>query len=89
MLKRGANIRTQIEQARASVASRNASNGNSSNMDPEGYDYFHYYYLYPRTLAQANQRLYAPGPYSGYFPYAYGYGPAPFQAYSPMVSRPR
>jgi hypothetical protein len=46
--------------------------------DPEGYDFFQHYYLFPRTLAYANQTLgYAP-----YYSYGYGYprrfgGPSP------------
>jgi hypothetical protein len=59
-------------------------NENSGYLDPEGYNYFQYYYLYPRTLASANQQL-------GYYPqYNYGlnygfYGPMPFSPYPPSV----
>jgi hypothetical protein len=30
---------------------------NPGQLDPEGYDYFRYYYLFPRTLASANERI--------------------------------
>ncbi len=44
-------------------------------LDPESYEYFQYYYLYPRTLANAYDRL---GYYSWpYYPGYYG-GPGPF-----------
>jgi len=44
-------------------------------LDPESYDYFQYYYLYPRTLASVNERIYSSYPWvAGYPGYAYGYG---------------
>ena len=39
-------------------------------IDPEGYDYFQHYYLYPRTLAAANARL-------GWYQTPFGYGYCP------------
>lgn len=89
MLKRGAVIRTQVEQVRADIAARNTGNNSRAGLDPEGYDYFQYYYLYPRTLQSANQRLYGQGLNSTYFPSAFSYAPAPFQAYSPSAFRRR
>ena len=77
MMKRGAALKTQVRQAIAVDSPRPAYSGGNRRfygMDPEGYDYFQYYYLYPRTLAAANQSFYAPGPFptgTG----AYGYGP--------------
>ena len=47
----------------------------SGRLDPESYDYFQHYYLYPRTLAYVNQTLgYNPAPFN----YGYGYGYAPY-----------
>jgi hypothetical protein len=77
LVKRGAELRTQVGRNLNAI-----SNRRYNALDPDGYDYFQYYYLYPRTLAAANQRLFAPsGPYSGFsWPAAYGYwGPLPFQ----------
>jgi hypothetical protein len=89
MLKRGAFVRERIEQVRAETAERNRVNTSSAVLDPEGYDYFQYYYLYPRTLATANQRLYNPGIHSAFQSHSFGYGPAPFQAYAPSAFRRR
>jgi hypothetical protein len=89
MLKRGAVMRTQIDQVRADIAARNTGGTSSrAGLDPEGYDYFQYYYLYPRTLQSANQRLYGQG-FNSHFPSAFSYAPAPFQAYSPSAFRRR
>jgi hypothetical protein len=71
LLKRSTEVRLQNPQAAAdqpapaSVVSRE----NHFYPGPEGYDYFQYYYLYPRTLASANERLGRyPAPYfSGYY----------------------
>jgi len=51
-------------------------------LDPEGYEYFQYYYLYPRTLAAANQRLYTP------FLSMQGFGAYPYGFYGPMAFSP-
>jgi hypothetical protein len=93
LLKRCADIRTQSAQASAGAkTSSPAPNAAipaaavlvdsnrrdvSVHLDPEGYDYFWYNYLYPRTLASANERM---GYYSA--PYFYGY-------YPPSVFSPR
>ncbi len=76
MLKRGAQIRAAVTQARndalaRALASRNMAGG---GFDPEGYDYFQYHYLQPRALQSAYERL---GPYYYYPPVPYAYG-SPF-----------
>jgi hypothetical protein len=88
-------------QAQSSAAAENAQagaaaptyapGGNAGYLDPEGYNYFQYYYLYPRTLAWANQQLYGNNNYgvgnivSPYYG-GYGfYGPTPFSPYPPSV----
>lgn len=84
MVKRGATLRGQVEQANNSTPVPPAGWRNQrATMDPESYDYFQYYYLYPRTLAAANQRLYgSPG---GFYDYPfYGYG-----SYGPLLARPQ
>jgi hypothetical protein len=92
MVKRRAELSAQAGQTIASVAASTeaapaVSPGNAGGgyLDPESYDFWWYYYAYPRTLAYANQRLYAPyPPYSYSTPYAYGnYRPMPFRPYPP------
>ncbi len=73
MLKRGAQIRAAVTQARndalaRALASRDTAGG---GFDPEGYDYFQYHYLQPRALQSAYERL---GPYYYYPPVPYAYG---------------
>lgn len=71
LLKRGAQVRAALAQARnealarALAARRMAAGG----LDPESYEYFQHYYLQPRALASAYERL---APY--YYPPAYPYG---------------
>jgi hypothetical protein len=84
MVKRGSTLRTQMDQASnvPAIPSVSLRSRRGGAFDPESYDYFQYYYLYPRTLAAANQRLYS---YSGSFydfpGYGYGYsGPMTFRA---------
>ena len=87
LLKRGAQARDTATQARNEaiaqiVESRRAASG---GIDPESHDYFRTYYLQPRAVAAANQRLY---PYYG--PYSvggYAYGPA-FTYGFPLSARP-
>jgi len=91
LMKRGAELAAQASQAGAStvvpakvsgslslnelVAALRSGQLNPGSPDPEGYDYFRYYYLYPRTLASANERLYSSYPwFPGYGPYFPGYG---------------
>jgi hypothetical protein len=78
LLKRGTESRlqnsqaTEVQPAPVSVVSRD----NHFYPDPESYDYFQYYYLYPRTLASANERLgiypapYFSGSYGSFGPYS-------------------
>jgi hypothetical protein len=92
MLKRGATLRAQVTQsstASAVVLAYSGGNRLYGGLDPESYDYFQYYYLYPRTLAAANQRLFTPYPSSSRLaPYPYGLcGPMPFRALPPSVFR--
>jgi hypothetical protein len=76
------------ENALPSVAAPTyVSGGNSGYLDPEGYNYFQYYYLYPRTLAWANQQLnYGASPSPSFY---YGnngyYAPLTFGPYPPSV----
>jgi hypothetical protein len=113
LLKQGAENRAQAAQAAtAGTATPPAAGGeagpaaapaytirvvNSGRLDPESYEYFQHYYLFPRTLANVYQTLgYNPntyGPvgfapaYGPYFPPGYGrvrrFGPPvrPFQTF--------
>jgi hypothetical protein len=91
LLKRGVEVKTQAVQAATEVAAKPAANSgdfsSSRYMDPESYDYFAQYYLYPRTLASVNQRLgyymtpYPYGAYGGVYP-AMPYGPNYGQYYN-------
>ena len=75
LLKRGAQARTAVAQARNEAVAHALSSRNmaSGGLDPNSYDYFQYYYLQPRALASAYARLY---PYYGYYPsFGYHYGP--------------
>ena len=91
LMKRGAELVAQAKQAGPSteaaakvsgtislnelVALLRSRQSNPGQLDPEGYDYFRYYYLYPRTLASANERLFSSYPsFPVYGPYAPGYG---------------
>jgi hypothetical protein len=77
LLKRGAQVRAALVQARndalaRALASRRMASG---GLDPESYEYFQHYYLQPRALASAYERL-APYSYAP-FPYSYGYPSGP------------
>jgi hypothetical protein len=74
MITRGAEGRMAAAQARQEALARFvAARGNASGgLDPESHDYFQYYYLQPRALASAYQRL-APYSYPG-LAYPRGYG---------------
>jgi hypothetical protein len=99
LIKRGAELTAQASQAGASNAAPPMVSGTTSldtlvaairrgqfssgQLDPEGYDYFRYYYLYPRTLASANERLFSspaspPPPYSRGYYSPWGFRPGPF-----------
>lgn len=76
LLKRGVEARTAATQTRSEAIAGILANRRSASggFDPESYDYFRYYYLQPRAVASAYQRL---APYhQPYFarPYRYGYG---------------
>jgi hypothetical protein len=74
LLKRGAEVRTKTAAAKQEAVAQvvSARRASSGGFEPESYDYFRHYYLQPRALASANQRLY---PYYGpYFARPYGYG---------------
>lgn len=54
------------------------NNSGYGRLNPESYDYFQYYYLYPRTLANVNQTLGYNAAYYGYNlgqTWVPGYGP--------------
>jgi hypothetical protein len=90
MVKRGGELRQLVHQApthNASPPAFSVGNHHYNVFGPESYDYFQYYYLYPRTLADANQRLFSPyGSSSGFYPYSYGYyGPLPYQPLPPSA----
>ena len=92
MVKRGTALKTQANQSsNLSTLPLAAAPGRSRSaaFDPEGYDYFQYYYLYPRTLAAANQRLYSPyTTFPAFPPYAFGlYGPGAFHPLPPSMFR--
>ena len=99
LIKRGTELTAQASQAGASNAAPPMVSGTTSldtlvaairrgqfssgQLDPEGYDYFRYYYLYPRTLASANERLFSspafpPPPYSRGYYSPWGFRPGPF-----------
>ena len=74
LLKRSAQARTAVAQTRQDAVARavSARRVATGGLDPESYDYFQYYYLQPRALASAYQRL---SPY--YYPsFPYRYRPA-------------
>jgi hypothetical protein len=90
LMKRGAELAAQAKPAGASseaparVSGTISLNGlaavlrssqlNPGQLDPEGYDYFRYYYLYPRTLASANERILSSYPaFPAYRPCSPGY----------------
>jgi len=87
LLKRGAQARDTATQVRneailQAVESRRAVSG---GIDPESHDYFRAYYLQPRAVAAANQRLY---PYSGLYSVGgYAHGSA-FSYGVPLAARP-
>jgi hypothetical protein len=88
LVKRGAELRAHANPT-PNRNSRSPAYSSSQHFDPEGYDYFSYYYLYPRTLASANQRLYSSSAlFSDFSPYFYGYyQPLPFRPLPPGAFR--
>lgn len=90
LMKRGAMLRMQVPRTLALNASPlpyRGGNRRSYRLDPESYDYFQYYYLYPRTLAAANQRFYSSDALSpGLAPCGYGFsGPPAFWPLPPSA----
>jgi len=80
LLTRSAQARARATEAReraTAVALRGAASS-AIGMDPEGYDYFQYYYLYPRTLASAYGQL----GYYGMPAFGYGFSPGFGYGYS-------
>ncbi|MBE7500005.1 MAG: hypothetical protein HS113_06775 [Verrucomicrobiales bacterium] len=83
MVQRSAKARALDARQKADAVARlvAARNARSGGVDPESYDYFRLYYLQPRALAAAYERL---GPYARpvYAPGWYGrYGPPPTARY--------
>ena len=79
LLKRSSELAQQRPRPQSqATAAEPPQAANRFNLDPESYEYFQYYYLYPRTLAHAYDRL---GYYSApHFPGYYG-PPGPFLPY--------
>lgn len=84
LLKRSAakESQTQAQPAPSANATVAAPGPAPAYLDPEGYNYFQYYYLQPRALASAQETL-------GWYPYGYRYmypfgynEPFPFGGYS-------
>ena len=75
LLKRGAQLRVAVAQARAAAIERVRSSRNvaAGGFDPESHEYFQYYHLQPRALAFGYQRF-SPYYYPSY-PNVYRYGP--------------
>jgi hypothetical protein len=73
MLKRGAQSRAAVAQAKNDILARalDLRKTGGGGLDPESYNYFQYYYLQPRALESVYQRL-SPYCYPP-FPYAYGH----------------
>ena len=99
LMKREAELAAQARQASASnavpakvsgtirldalIAALRGGGLNGSYLDPEGYDYFRHYYLTPRAIASANERIFSSYPaFPGYPAYSFGYG-------YPWAFRPR
>jgi len=77
LMRRGATLRMQVRQSQTPAVPPPPTR-RYYRLDPESYDYFQYYYLYPRTLAAANQRFYSSDAFSpGLTPYGYGYNQPP------------
>ena len=90
LMKRGAELAAQAKPAGVSpeaparvtgtislnelAAVLRSSQLNPGRLDPEGYDYFRYYYLFTRTIASANERILSSYPaFPAYGPCSPGY----------------
>jgi hypothetical protein len=79
MLKRDAALRQHRSNPTETPPAASGQNRHYGALDPESYEYFQYYYLYPRSVAAANERLLYSTPSFAYYP-PYGfYGGAPFR----------
>ena len=87
LLKRGAQARARAADAVARVSASGFRGAAPAPMglDPEGYDYFQYYYLFPRTLAAAYGQL----GYGGAPAFGYGYSPFSGLGFSSRFGHPR
>jgi hypothetical protein len=82
LIKRGTEAEKSIAEARNNAVARLVSSRRtaSGGLDPESYEFFQYYYLQPRAMASAYERL---APY--YYP-GFGYGYGSFYGYRPAFS---
>jgi len=80
LLRRSAEARAQPQSGRPPAANAPASVGTAPGVpamsapDPDSYEFFQNYYLYPRTLGSMNERL-------GYVTVPYGYYAMPVRPY--------
>lgn len=77
LLRRGAVARVAVIEARQAATAQAVGERRlaAGGFDPEGYDYFQYYHLQPRTMASARERLYG-GPGARRYGWGYRYGTA-------------
>jgi hypothetical protein len=89
LIKRGAESSSEAAKLKPATPRESGRQRDYGQIDPEGYDFFSYYYLYPRTLAFANQRLLsADQPFYDTPFYGYGYyRPFPFRPLPPSAFR--
>ncbi len=92
LLKRNAETRAATAQAKKGAAVGLVLNRRlaSGGFDPDSYEYFQYYYLQPRAMASAYQRLapYYYPPFSRAYGYRPGYGFGPPFYTGPMFHGP-
>lgn len=74
LLKRAEELRAPVRPAERAKPGTVVPQENPRyvSLDPEGYDFFRYHYLYPRALASANERLWRSSPTP-----AFGWGGPP------------
>jgi hypothetical protein len=77
LIKRSAETRAANAEAVSRFIGqlRGQNSGPAGRLDPESYEYFQHYYLFPRTLSSVYDRLYfgTPPSYRPWPPYGYGY----------------
>jgi hypothetical protein len=109
LMKRKAELAAQARQTSASnavptkvagavsldalVAALQSRQLNGGSLDPEGYDYFRYYYLTPRAIAAANEQVFSSyRALPGYPSYSYDYWSSPWafrsQPFAPCLPGP-